>query len=466
MTRFVAFCHSPYFNKHDQVKDLVSYLSLIYPQFDPKKCDRKQLFKKVFGSIPFDYGKLALVFTYTQRCLNHFIAQEQFEGHPKLKDLLLLEGLKDLSQYTAFEKALGKLELEQSNPQSLNAEHYYINYRLAKNADDYYILLDRRQMDKSLEKKQLSLDYFYILEKLKDACEAKVREKILKVNYVPDLLPEVLSYVETSQEQLETAPIILVYYRIYEMLSKVDQVKHYYQAVSYLTTKTDWIEKGDLEQIYIYLMNYCIAKINKGENEFLKEIFELYKAQLDQGLLLEDNELSEWDYKNIVTTAIRLGEMDWVFDFIESYKDRLSHKAKENAYRFNLASFHYAKGNYGEVLGLLTKVEYSDLRYNMGAKALLLRTYYDLGEYDLLHSLTESTRQYLLRNKLLSETRRERYNNLFRLTRKAASLRAKKAYLPKSKAQQELKKLTKEVKNTPLMGNREWLMEKIEQLEG
>lgn len=465
MTRFKEFCHSPYFNKHERVRKLVQYLSDIYPRFDARGCDRYLLFDKIFDEKGFDQGKLSVVFTYAQRCLEQFLTLEQFQNEEIKQKIFLLRKLMYKRDYTAFERLLPKLGKKHKNTSLRNADFYFHSYLLAKHADDYYNLIDRRRVDDSLEEKQKNLNLFFLLEKLKDACEAKVRQNIMKVQYQDPWTELVLQEVKNNLVAYETYPAVLLYFQIYQMLINQEATKPYFRAFQSLENHLALFPKQELGHIYIYFMNYCISRINKGDSTFLKEVFKLYKAQLAQGLLYEDGFLSEWDYKNIVTTAIRLRELKWVFAFIEEYKHRLPADARENAYRFNLAAYHYANGTYGEVLNLLTRVEYSDLRYNLSAKALLLRTYYDLDEYEALVALTESFRQYLLRNKLMSDNRRLGFHNLFKTTRRMASLRQKAGYLSREKIRKELDKIQQEINGTDLLYNRDWLIEKWAELE-
>ena len=193
--------------------------------------------------------------------------------------------------------------------------------------------------------------------------------------------------------------------------------------------------------MYNQYKNYCLIRINQGDQAFLDKLFELYQYQLERGLLLEEGVLSEWNYKNIVAAGIRLRQFEWVRKFIEDYKDSLTPEFKDNAYRFNLASYHLAMEEHHEAMLLLREVEYSDLRYNLGAKTMLLQSYYELQEYEPLVSLTESFRQVLMRDKTMSENFRKGYYNLFRFTRKAAYLRSRLEYLTAEKALQELERL-------------------------
>lgn len=463
MTRFREYIHSPYFNKHDEVRALVAYLSDIYPNFNEEYCHRETLFQLLYPGEDHDQRKLALIFTYTMRLLEAFLAQEAFEREPAARQERLLRALRERKQYKFYEKQLHKADQQLAEVPQRDHTHFHAEYRIAAEADLYYNQIERRKTDLNIQRKQNNLDNFYILEKLRDACEMQVRRRILNVDYSTRMLEAVIREVQENATEYAHEPLILLYFQIYEMVTEGGQ-HHYFQALETLQIYETGFANTELAYIYNYLQNYCIQQINRGKRRFLEEIFKLYKAQLIRGLLVEGNYLSEWHYKNIVTTGIRLGEMDWVKDFIESYTEKLAPESQENAYRFNMASYHYAVQAYDQVLDLLVRVEYSDLRYSLGAKALLLRTYYDLDEYEALLSLTQSFTIYLRRNKLLAGVQRDGHANLFRFTKRAAQIRTRLGYTNNEKLQKQLEKLQQDIANAKALFNRDWLMEKIEEL--
>jgi hypothetical protein len=465
MTRFRAFAHSPYFNKHSDVRALVGYLEGIYPQFTEKNCERKILFRQVFPGEKHRQARLAIVFTYTLRLLEHFLAVEWFEATGRLQSIALLQQLRQRKQYRHYEKVREQTEERfQSHPQQ-DSEQYWQLYRLAGETDAYFDQRQIRQHDQSIQRKQDNLDYFFLAEKLKDACEMQVRRKILKVDFQPRFLQMALEEVAGRLDHYRRYPAIFVYYRLYRMLTE-DTSQYYFEALANLKEQEQYFTISELKVIYNYFQNYCIERINRNQPAFLAELFKLYQSQLEIGLLIEDDFLSEWHYKNIVTTALRLGEMDWCRAFIEDYREKLRPEARENAYRFNLANYYYAVERYPEVLPLLTQVTYNDLRYSLGAKALLLRTYYDLEEFEALYSLTGSFRQFLLRNKLMADSRRAGYYNLFKFTQRAARIKAQAGFRSREKLCKELQKLTGDVQKADAIFNKSWLEEKIGELAG
>lgn len=463
MTRFCAFAHSPYFNKHRNVRSLVGYFSEIYPDFSKKNCDRALIFQRIFPGKKHRQSKLAILFTYTVRLLEEFLIEEHFSKARRERQTALLVQLRQRKFYRHYEKVLAQSERTFQEYALRDSEHYWRQYRLAGETDAYFDQRQIRQHDQSIQQKQLNLDLFFLAEKLKDGCEMYMRRKILKVDFQAKFLEMALEEVSSNLTKYQSCPAIFVYYLLYEMLSRHDQ-SYYFEALANLQEQETFFSIPELKTIYNYFQNYCIEQINRNNSPFLSELFKLYQSQLEKGLMIEDGYLSEWHYKNIVTTALRLEEMDWCYQFIETYKTRLSPEAEDNAYRFNLASYFYAVENYREVLPLLTQVEYKDLRYSLGAKALLLRTYYDLEEYEALYSLTGSFRQFLLRNKLMADSRRIAYYNLFKFTQRAARIRALTGYRSSEKLQRELEKLTKEIREAEAIFNKSWLEEKIKEL--
>ncbi len=461
MTRFCEFVHSPYHNKHEKVKVLVSVLSDSFPDFSEDDCSPERLFSVLYPGASFEKNKLAVVFTYTQRLLEDFLSIEQFQQKDNLKAVLLLENLRQKKLNPLYEKQLKKVTRGVKRQAFRNEVPLADYYLLSAEKFEYFDSIEKRQRDFSFEEKQDALDYFYLSEKFKDACEYQMRKKILNVSHRARLLGGAIEEIEMHESEYKRIPGIYMYYKFYLMLSKEQELQYYFDAFRFLRENESSFSRMELILLYNYLQNYCIEKINEGQADFLQEVFKLYQSQLQNGLLIENGYLSEWHYKNIVTTGIRLDELDWVVNFIRQYKKRLHPQSQENAYRFNLASYYHASGQYDQVLELLIKVEYSDQRYNLGAKALLLRTYYEIDELDPLISLTDSFRQYLLRNKLMSDSMRKGYYNLFKLTKRCALIRSNRSFYNQERFHKELKQLERALSNTPVIFNRSWLEGKV-----
>lgn len=465
MTRFKEFVFSPYLNKHEEVRRLVAYLSEVYPRLDEKKCKKELLYKSVFDSGKYSEKQLAPVLTYTQRLLEQFWAYEEFREDAYFQQYLYLRQLRAQQAFGPYERLFKELKAFPEPTPCLGADQTLMRYLLAGEGERYWSQSNKPEFEGSFQKKQEELDEFYLTQKLKDACEAIFRQEMKRDEQPPRLLEAVLQEVEQNFEKYQQGPQTITHYMIYRMLTGNDP-DFYQKALDVFQKWEKSFSRVEVSDLYNQFKNYCLIRINQGDQFFLEKLFGLYQYQLDQGLLLEEGVMLEWNYKNIVAAGLRLKQYEWVRKFIEDYKDKLAPEFRDNAYRFNLASYHLSLEHPEphEAMLLLREVEYRDLRYNLGAKTMLLQTYYELEEYDPLFSLTESFRQLLMRDKTMSENFRKGYYNLFRLTRKAAYLRSRLDYLSADKARQELTRIKEILTKTGDVFSRAWLNAKLEAL--
>lgn len=463
MTRFRDFVHSPYHNKHEVVRQLIQYLSDEYPRFSTENLEREILFQLLFPQESFDYKRLSIIFTYSNKLVKEFIIIEKNKTENIWNNLLYISELREQKALQQLEKQLSVTNQQLQKQPERNAAFHYWQYQLLGEQDSLQVLRNQHIQDDLLSQKQRELDYFYLAEKLRDACEMQVRRSIIQTNYKTRLLDAVLKEVGEHQTTYANIPIVIVYYQLYQLLTK-KEVNDFQTIKQTLRQTEQYFPTSELRTIYNYLQNFCIAQINRGVANFLMELFEIYKNQLDKRLLLENETLSEWHYKNIVTVGLRLREMEWTHDFIENYQILLPPVSRENAYLFNLASYFYTAAHYDHTLELLNRVEFKQEQYNLGAKALLLRTYYDKGEDELLLSLTHAFRQFLGRNRSLNSQRVLALRNFVRLLRAVAKLRMEVDFMDLKELNRRKKELEKMILETDNVVNKNWLLERMDLL--
>lgn len=196
MTRFKEFVYSPYFNKHNGVRKLVTYLSSIYPKFNNRNCDRKVIFKTLFSAQRHDQAHLALLFTYTLRLLEQYLSEEEFKDQIHFQHILLLSALRQRKQFEQYEKILQRAKKQLKQQSSLDNHFYNWGYWLANETDLYYVQIGKRLKDDSIQAMQNNLNTYYFAETLRTAVEMTIRTKILQVEYETPMLKHVLETIE------------------------------------------------------------------------------------------------------------------------------------------------------------------------------------------------------------------------------------------------------------------------------
>lgn len=460
MTRFCAFVESPYFNKHEKVRELVTHLTQLYPDFVAAKCDRKVL------SVAIEETEinLAILFTYTKRLLYDFLIVEQQNKETNSRQLALLQQLRQREQYVVYEKQLQQLDKAIKQTQSQDVEHHFDSYQLAKEENIYYEQRREYKNDDSLKHKQLALNCFFIAEKLRDACELLSRQSTLNVEFSDRLLTIILTELQDNWTDYEAIPSIAIYHQIYQLL-KQQTFEAYEASLQSLEQHAPLLSIEKQKNAYLHLQNFCASQGNAGKSAYLQHLFDLLRLQLEKNLLVENDYLSEWHYKNIVTAGLRLGEQKWVYEFINTYKAQLHPEQREQAYTFNLASYHYYSKQYKKALEHLLYLDLSDVRYAITAKSMLLYTYYELDEQEALLTLTRTFQQYLKRQKGLAASYSQGVDHLITFTRKLALLRARKDFQQAADWQQRFEQLQSAIEAEQNIVNRKWLLEKVKTIE-
>ncbi len=465
MTRFKDLALSPYHNRHTDVINLVEYLAICYPNFKQKKLDQEHLAKQLWPDKTFNKAKLKHVFSYATRLLDEFLKLEEANHEDFLYKTGILKSYRKRKLDQRYESTINKLDQSLKANPLRNSDYHFNMLGLKTEADKFYLNQQKYQRDESLQERVNHLDLYFLSEKLKSSCEMINREQFFKMNYEHRFLDEAIAHIEKDKEYYSVYPSISFYYQVYLTLTDTENTKHYFELRDMIEKEGAVFPPDERKDLYYYAYNYCLRKLNKGNAKFLAEAFALMKNLLEQGLLLENETLSEWHYKNMCTLGIRSGESEWTYKFLEEYRELLPEDVAENAYTFNLASYYYGTQQYDKALMLLNEVEYTDIVYNLDAKSLLLRTYYDLDESDSLQSHIEAFKKYLSRNKIIAENKYARYLNLFNYANQAFKLKLQVPYQQKEKSRKELEALRGKLESGESIANKRWLKLKLEDIE-
>lgn len=286
MTRFREFVFSPYLNKHEEVRRLVAYFSEVYPRFDEKKCAKELLFKSVFDRGKYSEKQLAPVLTYTQRLLEQFWAYEEFKNDNYFQRYLYLRQLRGQQDFVAYERLFKDLRENPEPAPSLRQDQALMRYLLAGEGERYWSQFDRSGFEGYFQKRQEELDEFYLIEKLKDASEAIFRQEMKRNERTPRLAEAVLQEIEQNLESYQQVPPVITHYMVFRMLS--GQNPDYFQEALDVFRKWEKsFSRPEVTELYNKFKNYCLIRINQGEQAFLDKLFELSQRRCGAGASAE-----------------------------------------------------------------------------------------------------------------------------------------------------------------------------------
>lgn len=454
--RIRKFISSPYFNKD---KVVLALFELMVEEINsPSNVDwsKEKIWDTLAPDLPYDDTRLRKYQSDLLKLVEQFLIQQEFEEDSFMAQTYLLRSirrkkLKKLHNSTlkTFKEIPSKISHRDGN--------YYLGQFLVETSYDQLISdFEEKKTDKTnLETISNMLDYFYIGEKLKIFCEVLSRKKLTQHEYDITLIEDMLKIAEKPEYQ--NIPLIAIYSRIVKLYTEPQDLEHYYQYKYLLEEFSNIFPKSEEKNLYVLAQNYCVNQINQGNSAFLKELFNVYKNLIEKNFFTTEGSLDSFTFRNIVVVGLRNGEYEWTENYINNFIKFLPQEIRENAYSFNLSQLYMYQKKYTEVIRILQEVEYNDYVTNIVAKTTLIGAYYEVDEIDPLFSLLESFRVYLNRNKEIPSARKTNYKNLVKFTKKLLGL-------PPSDSK-KLAQLKQEVEATKNIASRDWLLEKIAELE-
>ncbi|HFA51019.1 MAG TPA: hypothetical protein ENJ95_18565 [Bacteroidetes bacterium] len=457
--RFREFAGSPYFNKHEKTRELLDILTGLLQRKKPD-LGRRQVYRKLFPGEEFDGQKLNNVVSFLLRLFARFCAIEKFESREWERGLTLLESGKSGRLPKLFGRTERQLKIKFEKNRQKDAPFFYANYRYYKSLAQRHQKENATATTQSLQLASDNLDLFFLIEKLRLSCEMLAQKEVIsshfELSFINALIPEI-----ENRKEFKRQYAIRVYSSIFGMLKNPGAENFYQKLKKLMGEYLPFFSKQEGLDIFNHAQNFCVRQINLGNLSYVEELHDLYLNALENKLLIDNNEINEWVYANISSVACRLKKYGWAKSFLEEYKPCLGKAARENAYNYNLAFYHYQKKEYGPARQLLTNLEFTDYFYQFNSRNLLMKIYFEEKEWELLEYLLESFRIFLLRSKEGGSYHRKNNLNLIRMVKKLAKLKEGKYSMDKKRYAGEMKKMKGGIEKNKNILNKKWLLEQI-----
>ena len=455
INRIRKFLQSPYFNSNEAIVSL--FETIIKNILSKKEQDlvKEKVWEGLYKGKTYDDTRFRKLNSELLKLVEQFLAQQVYEENPIRKAVHLMEAVGNKKLNKLYSSTLRTARRLSDQQEHRPANFYFYQYEIERQYYDL-IQLDQKRTTKGNEGEiAINLDCFYLAEKLRIYCYSLTRKNFAAHEYDILFIDEIVDSIK--KYEYDKFPPIAIYHQIYLILTKPEVEENYYRLIDLLDSYSNLFLQEEALSMYRFATNYCVGKINRGKQKFLKEYFDLSVTLLEKELSFMEGKLPPSSFNNTITIGLRLEKYDWIESFINEYKEKLPDEHRDNAVTFNMAQLYFYKKEYTKVISLLHQVEYEDIAYNLLSKTLLLTTYYETDEIEPLYSLFESFRVYLNRNKKIPQDRKKRYLNLVKYTKKLCRM------IPGDK--KTLAKIKDEVSTTNAIAGKKWLLEKIGELE-
>jgi hypothetical protein len=457
LNRFRKYLLSPYLNEQPDATRLFDLLNEIIRKGDADLTllPKAAVWETLYPGRKFDDAHLRrLSSDLTQQAMNFMVAEARKNDplHEALDLQKVLEKPQLKKQLASTERHIFKLfEEAQGQSSELLLAQFRMHHRVFSRASKVVATIGYGD---KLSTADFYLECFYLIQKLKYYVAWLQFSGIRATEKIVPLMPGFWEYLE--EPRFSDVPLLTVYRRVVKCFSEQDDEQHFKNLLEYLEKQTHRLTEENLRECYHMAQNYCALKINQGRTDYYSVYFNLQKKVVQLDILLENGELSEGVFKNIITSGLRVGEFAWTENFIHEYYPYLPANIRENARTFNLANLYSHQKKHDEVIRLLSNVEYSDIVYTLGAKLVLLRTYYESKENMALDSLMDSFRIFIRRNKQMSKSLKKEYINFLTFLSKLATMGGSR--------KKDIHLLQKKINETQSVISKKWLLEKIDEL--
>lgn len=447
-TKFSKFLHSPYFNRRKDVCNLMHFF-LTESKNEYAELNLENAWNCLFPGKKFNRQQLNYTLNFFSERLEQFLACEELLADDFHNQLLRCRAFRQRGLLAHFDANARKLTRQHSAAPYRNAGWWLFEYQL-QNEIFARQALHRRGGGTNMARTTEALTNFFLLENMRWTATSRSMASLSRMTPPPLPLAEETLRIAAAASERDNPALALVYAGA-QALADPDQEEPFQHFKTALRRQVALFPPAEARDLYMAAINFAIRRHNRGERSYTREAFDLYREALDSSILLENGLLPKYTFINILNLAQLLGEHSWSREFLEQGKQLLPEEDRENTYRYGLAGYHFRRSEYEPVLALLREVDFSDVFIQLDARKMLLRSYYELGEWTALASLLDSFQAFLRRQKALGY-HRDSYLNLIKFTKKLMKAFEKR---PASR-----KRLAASIEATGAVAEREWLLGK------
>jgi hypothetical protein len=442
---FRAYLSSVYFNTDKNLQKAFDCIS----NFIAKKrtWNRRDLHEKIFSGKKFNDQQVRYLLTDVCKHIEYFLTLRTLDSNKLLYRSLCAKTLSLRDCEKAYDFVYDAITTAQDNK---NSGFYYHLFDAAENHLFYAGKKQSRKRKFDYSGVLNNLEIFYLAKKLQLFCEIINLKNILTGEYELHLLDEIKKL--SAKEPFSEIPVVQVYYNILLTLTEPEKEEHLGRLEKLLIKHAALFPPAELNDMYQYVKNYCVKKLNLGNSNYVRRLFEIYKTMLASKPLMNHDYLSQFEFKNMVSIGLRLNENAWCKNFISRYINYLKPEERKNAFTYNSAYLNFMSGDFKSAIRKLREVEFTDVVYQLDSRVILLKSYYELDEIEAFFYHASAFRLFLLRNRNISEYQKTINRNLIKFLTKIVR---------SGTSQKKLTQLKKEISIEKNVADLKWLEEKI-----
>lgn len=462
LIKFEDFVNSPYFNRNKNVISLFTEIKKYAQEFNDDNLRKEAVWKKLFPDKEFNYGIMKNLIFDLSKLISDFIGQENYSTKKTDVSINILEQYQSRGLYKLYEKKLDDCKKELGRSE-VNTENYFYNLLISKIELNYLILKhnlkDFNKFDFKILNNYLTLFYY--------SNYFKLNYTSLQISFLYNLPFDkihadrmIKSYRESDHKDDFTDMMFNIFMTVYEPFNE----DNYYRLKELFYKNIDKLSKTDQYNYSMALLNFCKNNSNSGNLFFIKERYQYNKIIAEKELFYHNNirHLDRLMFMSIVMAGTTAGEFEWAESFIKKYKSSLAEDVRDQAVNFAYTNYYFKRKEFEKALDYLSKCTKAVGMDKINIKTYQFFLYYELGYYEELKNLADTSRHFSKNDKTISAHSQKEFINFVNIVNRLSEY---KYNLENGTADDYLLTDIKIFLSENVCSGKNWFKEKIEELQ-
>ena len=468
MKKFSDFANSPYHNSGKSAAKLIELVKKYYPDFDNRNFTKEKIFVKVFPAGEYNDQVMRNLMSDALQLCYDFLAAEYLKKDRFAEIRFILTELRTRNLDALYDKNLKLAYKSVEKDHSLDFLYFENLYKLEGDVFMNELTHNRQESVYPVVVRQAELlTYDYISKLINHIIDMNVNETYYSIkdsdSFTKKLfasldIDSILSKLKASSEK-EYSVLLLFYYRA--LLSLNGREEDYIKFKELYLSNTSLFNRSTNYNLITTLETFCINNIKVNSAKFRAELNEVHRKSIELDLLklFEVGYLNLLKYWNIFINSVEINQINWAEEFAEKHYNDLEPETKEGAINFARAIILYKRKEFDKSLEMLNKTKLSQFLFKLSIKTFYLRIYYEKGDFQSAGFALDSYKQFLYKNKTISDAYRNVYLNFAGMYNDLLRTASGEKLSGKNELMSKIETLS------PNVYNKHWLIEMIGNLK-
>jgi hypothetical protein len=462
---FGKFIRSPFYNTHKDIVRYYAFLKKYYPAFDQKSLTKENIFRQVYPGRKFSNSELLKLNSRLNHLGTEFL--KSIEGR-FFGEYNLLTHYVDRNLGKQFRTLYNSLNSYIDNEAELDNLIFVRKIYLESLLVRYNMNRDRqKEICGNIIKRGNYFAYqslLWIIIQLRD-----MRANYNAFNYGYESsgaykficavdLDRIISELEFEDNRLGR---YLEYYIYCLMIILHPDKENYFLKFkeTYDRVKNE-VNRLERNNYLARMQTYVMGHVQRGNMKYSRELIDAYRYFFNEEDVFENDHIPMPPFRNALSLAVNTHDMDFARELIDKFSVRVYPEYRQDTIRLAKASLGHTLKNYDSVFENLKIFDYSYAPHKIDVRNLLLKVYFETGNFEAFQSQVDSFRHFLHKDKTLSAKNRTLHSNFVNVTNILNSARMD----GKQDIINELKKNVPEDKYELFVFDKLWLLNQIEKL--